>query len=42
MKVDRELKDAIAKHGECVVSEQYEDQVAEKIENAKKRIAARA
>lgn len=39
MKVDRELKDAVAKHGEVVIPEQFEDQLAEKIENAKKRIA---
>jgi len=40
MKVDREMKDAIAKHGKCVLPEQFEDQLAEKIELAKKRVAA--
>ena len=40
MKVDRELKDAIAKHGEVVIPESFEDQLAEKIEIAKKRVAA--
>lgn len=40
MKVDREMKDAIAKHGEVVIPEQFEDKLAEKIENAKRRIAA--
>ena len=39
MKVDRELKDAIAKHGEVEIPEQYEDQLADKIHAAKKRIA---
>ena len=40
MKVDRELKDAVAKHGEVVIPESFEDQLAEKIEIAKKRVAA--
>lgn len=40
MKVNRELKDAIQKHGEVQVPELFEDQLKEKIENAKKKIAA--
>ena len=40
MKVDRELKEAIQKHGEVQVPELFEDQLKEKIENAKKKIAA--
>lgn len=40
MKVQRELKDAIQKHGEVQVPELFEDQLKEKIENAKKKIAA--
>lgn len=39
MKVDRELKDAVAKHGEVSIPESFEDQLAEKIEAAKRRIA---
>jgi hypothetical protein len=42
MKVDRELKDAVAKHGEVQIPESFEDQLAEKIEIAKRRVAARA
>lgn len=40
MKVDRELKAAISKHGQVEVPEQFEEQLREKIENAKRRIAA--
>lgn len=39
MKVNRELEAAVAKHGEVVIPEQFEDQLKDKIENAKKRIA---
>jgi len=42
MKVDRELKDAILKHGEVEIPEQFEAQLAEKIQNAKMRIAGQA
>ncbi len=42
MKVDRELMDAVAKHGEVAVPEQFEDQLAQKIDDAKKRVAAQA
>jgi len=42
MKVNRELEEAIAKHGRVEVPESFEDQFAEKIELAKKRVAARA
>lgn len=31
MKVDREMQDAIAKHGKVVMPESFEDQLAEKI-----------
>lgn len=40
MKVDRELQEAKSKLGEAVVPEQFEDQLKDKIENAKKKIAA--
>jgi hypothetical protein len=40
MKVNRELKDAVSRHGEVEIPEQFEDQLKEKIELAKKRIAA--
>ena len=40
MKVDRELQDAVSKHGEVQIPETFEDQLKEKIENAKKQIAA--
>lgn len=39
MKVERELKDAVSKHGEVEIPEQFEDALKEKIELAKKRIA---
>lgn len=42
MKVNRELEDAVAKHGEVQIPESFEDQLAEKIELAKKQVAARA
>jgi len=42
MKVNRELEEAIAKHGRVEVPESFEDQLAGKIELAKKRVAARA
>ena len=42
MKVNRELEDAVAKHGEVQLPEQFEDQLAEKIEIAKRKVAARA
>ena len=42
MKVDRELEDAVAKHGEVQIPEQFEEQLAQKIDDAKKRIAAQA
>lgn len=37
MKVDRELEEAISKHGEVQVPEEFEDQLKAKIENAKKK-----
>lgn len=40
MKVDREMEAAIAKHGETVIPEKFEDQLKEKIDAAKQRIAA--
>ena len=40
MKVNRELEDAVAKHGEVQIPESFEDQMAEKIELAKKKIAS--
>ena len=40
MKVDRELEEAISKHGEVQVPEEFEDQLKAKIENTKKKIAA--
>ena len=39
MKVDRELEDAVAKHGEVQIPEKFEDQLAAKIEDAKRKIA---
>ena len=39
MKVNRELEDAVAKHGEVQIPESFEDQMAEKIELAKRKIA---
>ena len=39
MKVNRELEDAVAKHGEVQVPESFEDQMAEKIELAKNKVA---
>ena len=38
-KVQRELKEAVAKHGECEVPETFENKLAEQIELAKKKIA---
>jgi len=40
MKVDRELQEAKAKLGEVEVPQQFEDQLKEKIDNAKKSVAA--
>lgn len=40
MKVDKELEDAIAKHGQVVKPELYEDQFFERINKKKKDIAA--
>ena len=40
MKVDRELQDAVAKHGKVEIPETFEVELARKIENAKKRVAA--
>lgn len=39
MKVDRELQDAIKKHGEVVEPQKYEDMFYEKINNKKKDLA---
>ena len=39
MKVDREMKDAISKHGEVSIPEEFEDQLADKIKDAKRRIS---
>ena len=41
MKVNRELEEAVAKHGEVEIPEQFEDQLREKIEIAKRKVAAR-
>jgi hypothetical protein len=40
MKVDRELDDAIAKHGPAVRPSDYVDEVNESIEKRKKEIVA--
>ena len=40
MKVDRELMDAVSKHGEVQVPEKFEELLKEKIELAKRRVAA--
>ena len=40
MKVNRELEEAIAKHGETVIPRTYEEQFYERVENEKKRIVA--
>ena len=42
MKVDRELQEAVQKHGEVDIPEQYEDQFASKIENAKRKLVTQA
>ena len=40
MKVNRELQEAVAKHGKVEIPETFEKELEKKIENAKKRIAA--
>ena len=40
MKVDRELDEAIAKHGEAVVPSDYKDDFFAAVDNKKKQIAA--
>ena len=42
MKVDRELQEAVQKHGEVEIPESFEDQFAEKIELAKKKLLTQA
>lgn len=42
MKVDRELQDAIRKHGEAVPPKKHEDEFYEKIKKKQEEILARA
>jgi hypothetical protein len=40
MKVDRELEEAIAKHGETVIPTRYEEDWAERLNQERAKIAA--